>query len=311
MPEPVAPRIPRTRRRLRWRRKSVRRTARVAAIAAAATVLVLIAGLFAWRSYSEWRLGRIVLTNDGPTMTVQVLDESGREPIGEPVEVFRKSTLALPDGDYRLQVNQEGRLGRTYRFAVNRGETIAHWLSLDEGRLLGRDPVEYPFMGRDRPREEPMPFALVTAALELTPGKSDIVEFTGRTVIRRDGTTGNVVWDAASPRSPHDPGRDPALWLRRIGPNAVGLLLLRTGDGPRWRRYPGRARGPRRRPGVPRPVGQGRFDALELRPRARRPRRTAAGRPGASRAGPIRRAGKGGSSAGRRSGTSMATACPT
>ena len=54
------------RRRPRWRRKSARRTARVAAIAAAATVVVQLAGLVAWRSYSEWRLGRIELTNDGP-----------------------------------------------------------------------------------------------------------------------------------------------------------------------------------------------------------------------------------------------------
>ena len=66
-----------------------------------------------------------------------MLARVGDEPIGEPVEVFKKSTLALPDGDYRLRVNGEGRLGRTYRFAVNRGETIAHKLSLDEGRLLG------------------------------------------------------------------------------------------------------------------------------------------------------------------------------
>ncbi len=209
---------------------------RTAAAFVASVVLLDLIGVAAWRTYSESRLGRIVLTNDGPTMTVQVLDEPGREPIGEPVVVFRKSTLTLPDGDYRLQVNQEGRLGRTYRLAVNRGETIAHWLSLDEGRLLGRDPVEYPFMGRDRPREEPMPFALVTVALELTPGKADIVEVTGRTIIRRDGASGEPVWDAANPRSPHDPGRDPALWLRRIGPNAVGFSFFEPamdldGDG--------------------------------------------------------------------------------
>ena len=57
---------------------------------------------------------------------MQVLDESGEEPIGEPVDLVTESTLALPDGDYRLRVNGVGRLGRTYRFAVNRGETIAH-----------------------------------------------------------------------------------------------------------------------------------------------------------------------------------------
>ena len=83
-----------------------------------------------------------------------------------------------------------------------------------------------------------MPFALVTAALELTPGKADIVEFDGKTVIRRDGATGTVVWDAANPRSPHDPGRDPALWLRRIGPNRWNFSVAEPavdldGDGTR------------------------------------------------------------------------------
>ena len=74
---------------------------------------------------SEWRLGRIELTNDGPMLTVQVLDEPGEHPLGEPVEVFKKWMLALPDGEYRLRVEGGGRLGRTYRFAINRGETIA------------------------------------------------------------------------------------------------------------------------------------------------------------------------------------------
>ena len=167
-----------------------------------------------------------------------MLDAESDEPVGEPVEVFKKSTLALPDGDYRLRVNGEGRLGRTYRFAVNRGETIAHKLSLDEGRLLGRDDNPYANPVGDRPREEPMPFALVTVALELTPGKSDIVEFTGKTLIRRDGATGNVVWDAANPISPHDLGRDPARWLRRIGPNRWNFAIVEPamdldGDGTR------------------------------------------------------------------------------
>ncbi len=237
MSEPVALRIPRAGRRS-WRRRSVRRTARIAAVSAASAVLALLAALGGWRAYSEWRLGRIELTNDGPMLTVQVLDESGEHPLGEPVEVFKKATLSLPDGDYRLRVNQEGRLGRTYRFGVHRGETIAHPLSLDEGRLLGRELDPSQFVVRDQPPEVPMPFALVTAALELTPGKADIVEFTGKTVIRRDGATGTVVWDAANPTSPHDPGRDPALWLRRIGPNRWNFAVAEPavdldGDGTR------------------------------------------------------------------------------
>ena len=212
-------------------------------------------------------------------LTVQVLDESGENPLGEPVEVFKKTTLALPAGDYRLRVNGEGRLGRTYRLAVNRRETIDHKISLDEGRLLGRELDPLGGMLQDRPREEPMPFALVTTALELTPGKADIVEFTGKTVIRRDGTTGKAVWDAANPQSPHDP-------RARSGPLAapdrsqpLELCLRRTGERFRWRRYTGRARGRQQQPCVPGPLGQGRLDALEPRRRDRRLRRPATGRP--------------------------------
>jgi hypothetical protein len=175
------------------------------AITVAATLLVLLIGLTGWRYYSERRLGRIILTNQGTPLLVQVLPDTGDEPIDEPFDVVTRSTVALPAADYRLRVNGVGRLGRTYRFAVNRGETIAHQLSLDEGRLLGGDVDPSRWAGGDRPREEPMPFALVTRALELTPGRSDIVEFTGSSVLRRDAATGEPVWDTANPKPPYGP----------------------------------------------------------------------------------------------------------
>ncbi len=50
-------------------------------------------------------------------------------------------------------------MGRTYRFLVNRGETVDHQLSLDEGRLLGRYPDAPKWAGsNEKPRDEPMPF---------------------------------------------------------------------------------------------------------------------------------------------------------
>jgi hypothetical protein len=195
-----------------------KRIIRDRAATVAATLLVLIVGLAGWRYYSERRLGRIVLTNRGVPLLVHVLPESGDLPLYEPIDVVTRSTLALPAGDYRLRVNGVGRLGQTYRLGVNQGETIAHELSLDEGRLLGcdLDPSRWG-SGGERPREEPMPFALVTRALELTPGRSDIVELTGRAVLRRDAITGLPVWDTANPKTPYGPGRDPGPWVRRIG----------------------------------------------------------------------------------------------
>jgi hypothetical protein len=104
------------------------------------TVLVLAAvGFLAWRIYGEWRLGYIILTNEGPPLTVQVLDEAGKVMIGKPFSLGANVTLALPDGEYRLSVNGVGRLGQTFRLAINRGETIVDQVSLDEGRLLGSE----------------------------------------------------------------------------------------------------------------------------------------------------------------------------
>ncbi len=211
---------------------------RIVAATAAVTVLLILASAAAWRLHGEWRLGRVELTTDGPPLLLQVLDESGEEPIGEPVDLVTRTTLVLPDGEYRLRVNGVGRLGRTFRLAVNRGETIAYALSLDEGRLLGGDPDPSRSLMRDGPREEPMPFASVTRAMELTPGRSDIVEFTGRSVLRRDGATGKAVWNTVDPRIPYDPGHDPGRWLRRTDPYHWRLQFIEPamdldGDGTR------------------------------------------------------------------------------
>ena len=104
-------------------------------------------------------------------LTVEVLDESGEITIGEPIDVVKQATLTLPDGEYRLRVNGEGRLGRTYRATVNRGETVEHALSLDEGRLLGGEPDLLHTVGPDPSPEQPMPFAMVTRALSSLPAR--------------------------------------------------------------------------------------------------------------------------------------------
>ena len=187
----------------------------------------MIIGLTGWRYYSQWRLGRVVLTNHGIPLLVQVLPDSGDEPMDEPFDVVRRSTLTLPAGDYRLRVNGAGRLGQTYQFAVNRGETIAHTLSLDEGRLLAEnvDPSRWAG-GGEGPREEPMPFAWVTKALELTSGRFDFVELTATAALRRDGASGKLVWDTANPAAPYGQGRDPSAWMRGTGRSGWWLHLM-------------------------------------------------------------------------------------
>jgi hypothetical protein len=198
---------------------------RIAAVAIAAAIVVELVGLAGWRLYDHWSSGRIVLTNQGPALSVQVLDESGEVPVGDPFDLVAESVLTLPDGDYRLRVNGEGRLGRTYRFAVNRGETVEHELSLDEGRLLGGERWRWP-EDRERSREEPRPFAPITAALELTPGRADLIEYNGQTIIRRDGRTGRPVWDVSRPSGPEGPLREPDAAIRTIPTDAEQVSLV-------------------------------------------------------------------------------------
>jgi tRNA A-37 threonylcarbamoyl transferase component Bud32 len=170
------------------------------AVVAAATVLLVAGALFGWRFYSDWRLGRVVLSTTGPALTAAVLPESGGGPIGEPFDIGAHTTLALPAGDYRLRVQGLGRLGQTYRFAVHRGETRNHELSLDRDRLAETPSISYPLAGD---------------ALALKPGKADFIEWTGDTLLRRDLAKGEVIWDAKRPETA-TPGPDAFAWMRRL-----------------------------------------------------------------------------------------------
>ncbi len=140
-----------------------RNALRAATWIVAAAALLDVAGLAAWWGYTTWRLGRVELTNDGPPLTVQVLDASDDTAIGEPIELVTRAMLALPDGDYRLRVTGSGRLGRIIRLAVNRGESVIQPLTLDDSRLLGEAPVQ-PMGGQEPPRKEPIALAPDTVA---------------------------------------------------------------------------------------------------------------------------------------------------
>jgi PQQ-like domain len=193
-------------------------------IVAAMPVLLALAALWAgWLLYSEWRIGQIELTTDGDPLVVQVLAETSDTAIGEPFDMISRAVVALPAGEYRLRVDGKGRLGRTYRIAVNHGEMQAQTISLDEGRLLGGEPSTEPFEPKVA---APIRFAPVTKALELTPGRADLVEWSGGSLIRRDGATGMVRWDAFRPKIPFARGRDTARWLPDEFPGERPYSLL-------------------------------------------------------------------------------------
>ena len=105
-------------RYVRKRRKAIS----LGSMVVAATTLLIVGSFLAWRSYNESRLGRVLLSTDGPPLTAQVLSETGDEAVGEPFAIGTHTVASLPADQYRLRVDGPGILGQTYRFGVNRGE---------------------------------------------------------------------------------------------------------------------------------------------------------------------------------------------
>jgi hypothetical protein len=83
---------------------------------------------------------------------------------------------------------------------------------LEENRLLGQDPI---------------PYAPASNALVISDRKADLVEWTGKTVIRRDGVTGKPIWDAARGGQPVDPSRDPVASISRLSRQSDGGAFCR------------------------------------------------------------------------------------
>ncbi len=177
------------------------KTIGVGAIVVAATSLAIVGSFLAWRSYSDSRLGRVLLSTDGPPLEAQVLSASVEERVGEPFSVGTHAIVSLPEDKYRLRVGGPGILSQTYQFGVGPGELGNYHLAADENRLLGQEPI---------------PYAFASEALLLSPGKADLVEWTGTTLIRRDGVSGRTLWDASRPAIPWEAKHDPVAWMQRL-----------------------------------------------------------------------------------------------
>ena len=195
-----ARRVPLRERVTRYVRKR-KKAIGVGALTVAATSLLIVSAFLGWQSYQQSLLGRVLLSTDGPPLTAQVLSESGEKEVGEPFAVGTRTVATLPEGRYRLRVEGPGIFGQTYQFGVNRGELGRYQVSGDENRLLGQQSI---------------PYAFASDALVLSPGKADLVEWTGSTLLRRDGASGKPIWDTALPAKPWEPKRDPIAWIRRL-----------------------------------------------------------------------------------------------
>ena len=196
-----ARRAPWTERLVRSVRKH-RKAVKVAALAVAASLIATVGLVAGWGWYRDWRLGRVLLSTNGPPLTADVLPAKGETPVIEPFAIGTNTPLALPAGDYRLRLRAPGRLGQTFRVGLNRGETLTRTVSLEESLLFGSEAI---------------PFVAATEAVSFGAGtRADLVEWTGQTLLRRDGATGKPIWELARPTKPWPADRDPLAWIRRL-----------------------------------------------------------------------------------------------
>ena len=141
-----------------------------------------------------------------------MLDESSDSPIGEPFDLVTRAVVSLPEGDYRLRVNGVGRIGRTYRFAVNRGKHRRTRFRSTRDDCPEAMCHSLPLAGHCAERAAAV--SLRSRRREILPRKADFVQFEGKALIRRDGATGKIIWDAFHPRKPYATDRDPVRWMR-------------------------------------------------------------------------------------------------
>jgi serine/threonine protein kinase/outer membrane protein assembly factor BamB len=163
-------------RAVRWVRRR-RRGLTVTGVTAAACVLLMAAGLLGWQWYAESRLGRVLLTTDGPPLTAEVLFADRDDQVVKPFTVPTQEPVALPAGSYRLRLSGQGMLSETVQLLVRKG--ARHQFSVE----LGAEKLW-----------EPIPVAQWFDVVDLA-GRSDVIVFDDRGLRRLDGATARVVWE--------------------------------------------------------------------------------------------------------------------
>ena len=132
--------------------RTVRKHKKAAGIAAAAmtaSVLLMTGAFVAWRWYSEWRMGRLVLSSEGKPLRAQILEADQDESIGEEFDIGKRALVSLPgDRDYRLRVCADGEPSETFRATVNRGVLRSFPVRFESRRLWPVEGLE-PVLFRD------------------------------------------------------------------------------------------------------------------------------------------------------------------
>jgi outer membrane protein assembly factor BamB len=163
-------------RAARWVRKR-RRGIKVTAATAAASVLLVVLAVFGWQWYMESRLGRVMLTTDGPPLAAEVLFEDRDDLVVKPFTLPTQEPVSLPAGSYRLRLSGQGLLSETWQFLVRKGTQQQLSVRLGAGELW-----------------DPIPAAQWFDVMDLA-GRSDVILFDDRGLRRLDGATAKVIWE--------------------------------------------------------------------------------------------------------------------
>lgn len=122
----------------RWGKKHQRSTV-VSAVTAAISLLLIVFGTASWNSYQASKLGRLMLSTDGPSLVAEVLNDDD-ELIVPSFPIPNPQPVALPAGSYRVRLSGAGALSETWQMDVERGVTRTYAVSLLD-RSLGT-PLE-------------------------------------------------------------------------------------------------------------------------------------------------------------------------
>jgi hypothetical protein len=120
---------------------------------------------------------------------------------------FKRFLTRPRNGDGRMTIHASHAL----RLLLLAGTLAGEFADRAEAQSIATPVAENRLLGSQR-----IPFSPFTAAVALKGKKADFIEWTGKTLIRRDGVSGKVIWDASRPSKPWEPNRDPVAWLRRI-----------------------------------------------------------------------------------------------
>jgi hypothetical protein len=118
--DPVKARRPGLVLRLRRWAGRPRRSAAGVAAAVATTLVLVLAGVFAWHAYRDVPTGSVTLQFEGGTARAELFGADGK-PAVPPFTLPMLAPLELPRGWYRLRVTQPGLLSEEYELLIEEG----------------------------------------------------------------------------------------------------------------------------------------------------------------------------------------------